>query len=163
MTQMFDPDMAVPNMRGWSLPAAMRLAFALSRKTDDEIAAEMGWSSSTANRIFHNQDYWPSLPNLPRLCLVLGNSVIPRWIIDNAVFHFDRVRPMDAPTLFTSLRQMMAETARLIEEGEKSLEDGKVVSQEARRVLRALADVFHVGGAMIAGLQAVIQREKGES
>lgn len=146
----------IPNMSGWSLPAALRLAFAMSDKTDDEIAAEMGWSRSTANRIFHNQDYWPSLPTLPKLCVVLGNIVIPCWIMDNAASMWGHAQPMDAPALFKALRRMMLEVARLLEEGERALEDGKIVSQEARRILRALADVFQVGGLMIAGLQAVI-------
>ncbi len=153
---------AVPNLRGYSLPAAMRMAFHLSGKPEDEIAAAMSWNKSTANRIFHNQDYWPSLPTLPKLCCVLGNAVIPRWIIDNADFLIDKAHPMQAPELFRDLRKMMAETARLIEEGEKALEDGRIVSQEARRILRALAEVFQVGGMMIAGLQAVIQDHKGE-
>ena len=153
---------AVPNMRGYSLPAALRMAFALSGKADDEIAAQMGWNKATANRIFHNQDYWPSLPTLPKLCVVLGNAVIPRWIIDNADFMLGRAQPMDAPSLFAALRRMIKEVAHLLEEGERALDDGKVVSVEARRILRALADVFQVGGIMIAGLSAVIQQDKGE-
>lgn len=151
---------SIPNMRGYSLPAAMRLAFAFSNKSDDEIAAEMGWNRSTANRIFHNQDYWPSLPTLPKLCVVLGNAVIPRWIIDNSDFILGRAQPMDAPALFKALREMMKEVAQLLEEGERAFEDGQVVSQEARRVLRALEDVFQVGCMMVAGLQAVIQRDR---
>ena len=151
---------SIPNLRGYSLPAAMRLAFAFSGKSDDEIAAQMGWNKSTANRIFHNQDYWPSLPTLPKLCVVLGNAVVPRWIIDNSDFILGRTQPMDAPALFKALREMMKEVAHLLEEGEQALEDGRVVSQEARRVIHALEDVFHVGCMMVAGLQAVIQNEK---
>lgn len=153
---------SIPNMRGYSLPAAMRLAFSFCQKSDDEIAAEMGWNRSTANRIFHNQDYWPSLPTLPKLCVVLGNAVVPRWIIDNSDFILGRVQPLDAPALFKALRQMMQEVAGLLEEGERALDDGQVVSMEARRVLRALEDVLQVGCLMVAGLQAVIQRDKGE-
>jgi transcriptional regulator with XRE-family HTH domain len=148
---------ALPDMRGYSLPAALRMAFALSGKSDDEIAAAMGWGSSTANRIFHNQDYWPSLPTLPKLCVVLGNTVVPRWITDNADFLTERARPMDASQLFKALRGMMRETAELLEAGERALTDGKIESLEARRVLRELEDIFKVGASMLAGLQAVLQ------
>ena len=100
------------------------------------------------------------MPTLPKLCVVLGNAVVPRWIIDNSDFILGRTQPMDAPALFKALREMMKEVAHLLEEGEQALEDGRVVSQEARRVIHALEDVFHVGCMMVAGLQAVIQNEK---
>lgn len=151
----------VPPLRGYSLPAALRMAFALSGKSDDEIAAQMGWSASTANRIFHNQDYWPSLPTLPKLCLVLGNDVVPRWIMENAEFIMQPARPMDAPALFKALRGMMRETAELLEQGESALNDNSIAVQEARRVLRELSDVFRVGGMMVAGLQAVLREGAG--
>ena len=126
----------IPCLRGYSLPAAMRLAFALSGKSDDDIAAAMGWGSSVANRIFHNQDYWPSLPALPKLCVVLGNRVVPYWIMDNADYLVEKARPMDAPALFKALREMMRETAELLEAGEKALTDGRIETLEARRACR---------------------------
>jgi hypothetical protein len=152
---------SIPNLRGYSLAAAMRLAFAFSSKSDDEIAAEMTWPPSTANRIFHSQDYWPSLPTLPKLCGVLNNDVIPRWIMDNSDSILGLVQPMDAPALFKVLREMMKEVAQLLEEGEHAMGDGKLVSLKARRILRALEDVFQVGCKMLSGLQAVIQQDKG--
>lgn len=153
----------VPDLRGYSLAASMRMAFSFSGKSDDEIAAAMGWTKSTANRIFHNQDYWPSLPTLPRLCGVLSNMVIPRWILDNTDFLVGQIKPTDVPTLFSQLRQMMREVSELMEEGEKAMQDGKIVSLEARRILRELSDLFSVGGNMIAGLQAVIQSERDQN
>jgi transcriptional regulator with XRE-family HTH domain len=157
MTKEFD---LVPSLRGYSLPAALRMAFAMSGKSDDEIAAAMGWSSSTASRIFCNQDYWPSLPTLPKLCVVLGNGIVARWIVDNADYTVADIKPLDAASLFRHLRRMMRSTADLLEAGEAALTDGKVETGEARRILRELTEIFQTGAAMLAGLQAVILEDR---
>jgi hypothetical protein len=149
-----------PNLSGYSLPAAMRLAFALSGRADDDIAAAMGWSRTVAARIFSNLDYWPSLPSIPKLCTVLGNTIIPRWIIANSYCAPERSVPLDARGLFSALRQMMREMAELLESGEAALNDGQIESLEARRVIHDLTDIFHAGAVMLSGLQAVLDREK---
>lgn len=68
----------LPNLRGMSVAAAMRLAIAYSGKPDAEIAAVMGWSASVASRVFSNGDYWPSLPSLPLFYAAVGNVTLFR-------------------------------------------------------------------------------------
>lgn len=147
----------VPDLRGLSFAAAFGMAFNLSGKSEDEVSSAMRWSRATANRIFHNQDYRPSLPTVPKLSSILGNTIIARWIIDNADFLVEHAKPTDVPTLFRQLREMMQAVAGLLEEGEKAMQDGKIVPIEARRILRELADLFRVGGSMVVGLQSVIE------
>ena len=152
---------AVPDMRGWAVQAAIRLAVSLSGKSDDDIAAEMGWTMSIKSRIFHNMDYWPSLPNIPKFCEVVGNAVIAAWVIDNANFLVKKTGPTDAPRLMRQLRELLRSLSDLLAEAEKALEDETIDSREARRVIRELLPLFCVGGEMLAGLQAVINQEKG--
>ena len=150
-------------MTGWAFSAAFRLAVSLSGKNDDEIAAAMGWSESVKNRIFHNHDYWPSLPTVPRLCAVLGNTIVARWIIDNANFLIRKVPPTDAPTLLRQLREAMKEFSDIMEHGQAALEDWHISRQEARRIIREMSDLMRVMGEMFAGLQAVILQDKEAS
>ncbi len=152
----------LPSLEGYSLASAIRMAVAVSDKNEDEIAAAMGWGSSVSNRVFSNQDYWPTLPTIPRFCEVTGNTILAQWIVDNTNFLAVPAQPMDAPTLMADLRKMMREFSELLRESEKALEDGSISTAEARRVLNELDDIFSVGSAMTSRLQAVIQRKKGE-
>ena len=143
---------AVPDMRGWSVQAAVRLATSLSNKSDSDIAAEMGWSESIRSRMFSNMDYWPSLPNIPKFCQVVGNAVIAAWVVDNANFLVKKTSPTDAPRLMRQLRELLRGLSDLLAEAEKALEDENIDSREARRVIRELLPLFGVGGEMLAGL-----------
>ena len=50
-----------------SLPAALSVAVSMSGKDADAICAAMNWSPKIGYRILNPQDdYWPSLPSLPR-------------------------------------------------------------------------------------------------
>ncbi len=146
----------LPNLRGMSVAAVMRLAIAYSGKPDAEIAAVMGWSASVASRVFSNGDYWPSLPSLPLFCEAVGNDIVPRWIMANMDILTERIAPMDAVSLLASMGNLFREMADVAAEGQAALIDGKVNPDEARRILRQLRDVFTVGGCMVARLQATI-------
>ena len=150
----------VPDLAGMSLPAAVRMAISFSGKSDDDIAAAMHWGKSQSNRFFHSMDYWPSLPNIPRLCEVLGNTIIARWIVDNADFLVLRVPPTDAPALFRQLRDMLKEMSGLMDEAQKAMEDGVISGLEARRIIHDLTGLFRAGAAMLAGLQARLDHDK---
>lgn len=84
-------------LKGMSAFSALRLAVSLSGRADDEIAAAMNWSPRVANRIFSNDSYWPSFPTLPRLCAVLGNDILARWVTVNASVLPEHVDAVDAP------------------------------------------------------------------
>lgn len=50
------------------LPLAMRAAACFSGLTDREIISRMGWEPRNGYRLLApNDDYWPSVPSLPRL------------------------------------------------------------------------------------------------
>ena len=152
---------AVPDLRGYPFAAAFAMAVAYSGKSETEIAASMHWSRSMSSRIFHNQDYWMSLPTVPDFCSVVGNTIVARWIIDNADFLVQQAAPADVPTLFRQLRELLREVAALMDEVQSASVDGEIDGRESRRMVRELTGLFRVGGEMLAALYARIEAERG--
>lgn len=158
---MFQP--TLDQLRGVSLQAALRLALATATKTEDEIAAAMGWSPAQQARFFRSHDYWPSLPNIPRFCAVMGNTVLPLWVIANTEFCETRSTPVDAAALLRGLGQMLTEMGGLAQDATKALEDGSVDELEAKRMLRRLRDIFTAGYTLVPRLQASLDEGNGGS
>lgn len=148
-------------LRGASVAAALRLAVARAGLPAARLAESMGWSPSVANRILSNGDYWPSLPTLPRLCGVLKNDIIPRWILANIPAGGKSPAPMDAAALILHIGDLFKEGADVAAECHAALADGCLTAQEARRIMRELRDVETVAGRMLAQLQATIEAERG--
>lgn len=60
---------------------ALRLAKQESGLTQSEIAGWPGASHAVIKRYFNvNDNYMPSLEMIPRLCSVLGNDILMRWV-----------------------------------------------------------------------------------
>lgn len=52
-----------------------------SGRSWEEVGAAMGWSPSVMSRIRNAEDsYFPSLPNLPTLCVVTRSTLILDWV-----------------------------------------------------------------------------------
>ena len=145
-------------LKGMSAFSALRLAVSLSGRADDEIAAAMNWSPRVANRIFSNDSYWPSFPTLPRLCAVLGNDILARWVTVNAAVLPEPVDAVDAPTLFTIMVELFGEMGDVAGEGRRALEDGSISELDARRILRELRGVLDKGAEFMGRLQANLEQ-----
>lgn len=150
----------VEALKGISLQAATRMALAATPKTEDEIAAEMGWSPSQQARFFKSHDYWPALPNLPRFCSVLGNHTIPMWVIANFNYVTINQTPMDAKCLLMSMAILFRDMGDLAIQGQKAVEDNEIDALEAKRMLRKLKDLFSTCYLMVPRLQATIDADK---
>lgn len=127
-----------------SFPAVMSLALAQSRLSRDDVASEMGWSPSMASRTFTESDnYWPQLPSVPRLCAVLGNTLILDWMRANAesLSSPRRADPLDPETLILGMGRLFAEMSDVAEVGARTIEDGKISRAEARRFMNELRDL----------------------
>ena len=145
-------------LRGMPAFAALRLAVSLSGKADDEIAAAMNWSPRVANRIFSNDSYWPSFPTLPRLCAILGNDILARWVTVNAVALPEPVDAVDASGLITLMGDLFAEMGDVANAGRNALADGQINDLDARRILRELRDVLDKGAEFMGRLQVNLDR-----
>lgn len=151
-------------LKTMSLPAAFGMAVALSGKSHDEIESGMGWGPDNARRILcMTQNYWPSLPSLPRLCEVLGNTVIAEWVMARATAslperHADAMGVADA---MRTLDRLMRETGDVLRVSGDAVADGEISDTDARRVLREVMHVVPVLANFIAGLQAVRDAQRG--
>lgn len=147
--------------RQMPLQTALRLAVTLSGKSDPEIAAAMSWTKTVENRVFSNGDYYPSLPTVVKFCDVVGNTILPEWIIANCGNCYDMAEPMDAVALISSMGNLFGEMAEVASEGKAALaDDGKVDAAEAKRILKKLRNVIAVGADMMGRLQARVEAEK---
>ena len=145
------------NLKKISLLDAMQLAVAASGKSRDDIGAEMGWSPTVTNRIFSTDNYWPSLPSIPRLCFVMGNTIVADWILANAEEYLKKQPEisLDAPGLIQELGRLFKEIGDVATQAERSVEDDKLTRLEARRIIRELYDVINKAMDMIAGLRGI--------
>lgn len=136
--------MSQNGLRRLALYDVLLLASSLSGKSLDEIAAEMGWSPSNANRIYSRDNYWPTLPNIPRLCAVLGNRKLLEWLevqaVECGLVH--EANSVDPAGLVMSLGRIMAEMGDVSRVAMEALEDGQISRAEARKLLRELRDVM---------------------
>lgn len=140
-----------------SLYDAIQLSVGRSGKTRDEIAAEVGWAASNANRIFSSENYWPSLPTVARFCVACGNTLLLDWLhtqVRLGGLRFDP-EPMDATTLVLSMGRMFRELGDVARVGERSVADGIISPDEARRLIRELHGLMEEVTATLSGLHAV--------
>jgi hypothetical protein len=144
-----DADLAV-----LSLPAAMRAAVAFSGLSDAQISARMGWKESQGYRILNpSDDYWCGLPQLPKLCAVLGNDILPRWVIIRAksatYFSADT---LDKERLVLDLAALFARCGQVGVRGDEAIQDGIINTQEAKKIRRAVEEVVRICSAMLGRL-----------
>ena len=140
------------SLKGYSLVSAMRMAIVYSHKTEDEIAAGMDWGAASASRFFSSGDYWPALPNIPRLCRVLGNTIILQWLMDNTETGVQPVKPLDAPAMLQSLGGLFGRMGAIAREGQDVLADNEIDAAEARRMIRRVQALLAEGESLLAGL-----------
>ncbi len=142
---------------------ALNLALRLSRKSRDDVAAEMGWTPGNADRIFGTENYWPTLPNIPRLCIVLGNNILIDWL--HAQAHAGGVKhhfpALDCGALLLDMNQLMRDLGDAAKEGERAVTirpgelapriDPAEASRLIKRLLSLCTDTIHT----IRGLRPI--------
>ena len=120
------------------LPLAMRAAACFSGLTDREIISRMGWEPRNGYRLLApHDDYWPSVPSLPRLCRVLGNDVLPRWLaIKSRVDMALPCRELTPEALLGELGDLFGRTGEVARRGQRSLEDGLITVDDIVDVIQ---------------------------
>ena len=140
-----------------SLPDALNLARIQSGKTIDEIQAEMSWKPGHAQRVFYDDSYWPSLPTLPKLCGVLGNTILLDWLQTQVEFGGLALKfeALDCIGLLRELNLLVLEMGEVSREAERAVADGTVDRAEARRICKEMRDVLNKGIVILNGLEAI--------
>lgn len=150
----------IPSLKDMSPKAALRMAIAYSGKTNRQIQEEMGWSNSFSKKIFSSQEALPSYAQFPKLCTVLGNSILPQWVLQNMSTKISRVSPMDAKTLLEGMAGMFDIMGDFAKEGHEIVKDWNVSPDEAWILLKRLRDFFELESLMFAQLEEVLSNKK---
>ncbi|WP_457571528.1 phage regulatory CII family protein [Desulfovulcanus sp.] len=145
------------DLKNISLFDAINMAVAKSGYSRDEIGALMGWTPAATKRIFSTDNYWPSLPTIPKLCSVLGNSILVDWLKVHTDEYLQQIQiqNLDAPGLVKELGQLFKELGDVALEGNRAVEDGQITTREARRIIKELYDVANKAMEMIGGLRGI--------
>lgn len=134
---------------------AFKLAVQQSGKGLPEIAKGMGWSQSLARRVFSAEKFFPSYPDLPKFCSVVGNLTIIHWLLSTATFYgIDEARQnLDCNALLRRVNDIFAEVGDVAEEARKSVADNRLEPMELRRLIQELSDVLQRGMALVGDLR----------
>lgn len=149
----------IPSLKDMSPKAALRMAIAYSGKTNRQIQEEMGWSNSFSKKIFSSQEALPSYAQFPKLCTVLGNSILPQWVLQNMSTKISRVSPMDAKSLLEGMAGMFDIMGDFAKEGQEIVKDWNVSPDEAWILLKRLRDFFELESLMFAQLEEVLSNK----
>lgn len=145
-----------------SLPAATKLAVALSGLSDDDIIARAGWSTGVGRRILNMSDnYWPSLPNVVKFCHAVGNTTLIDWLKEQTVCTISTIdAPITASELVLSMGELFESMGTLASDGGKAVADNQLDAKEARVLLRRVRNVMSQSARMLSQLEANVREEK---
>lgn len=152
-----------PDMRGMSAKSALRMAIAYSGKSNEEIRMAMGWSSSFAKKIFSSQEAMPSFVNMPKFCSVLGNRILPQWILQNMDNPVPNHEAMDAYGLLADMASMFELMGNFAKTGHAAIADWKLSREEVWNLLHQLRDFFEIQSCMFAELEEALHQQKEKS
>jgi hypothetical protein len=143
------------------LPDVIAQMVADSGKHRDDIAAEVGWSSSVSSRIFNpSESYWPSLPTVPRFCVACGSTLLIDWLVAQVEIGAVEIDPdeLDWVGLLLALTEMEKELGDVAREVRRAIDPkgakGRDLSRtEAKRIIREVQDIITKGVDIIKGLR----------
>lgn len=152
------------DLKCMTLTEAMEHAKMFSGKTHGEISRELSlalgmpkpFSRSAIEKWFNpdnDMSYFPSLPNVPTLCRILGNPIIIDW---QAAQYRDAATPCGVATAGTVCSFLPGLVDRFGHVGgavRTATEDGEVTPREAREIRATLAGLK----AEIASLEDLLE------
>ena len=129
-----------------SLLDALKLSVMLSGMSQDEVGAAMGWKPGNYDRIFGGGNYWPTLPNIPKFCVIVGNNILIDWL--HAQAHAGGVQhqfpSLDCQGLLIDMNQLIRDLGDVAKECERSVlvlpgeHTPKIEAAEATRLIKRL-------------------------
>lgn len=136
---------------------ALHLARRLSGKNEDEVGAEMGWNPGNTAKIFGAGNYWPTLPSIPRFCVIVGNNVLIDWL--HAQAHAGGVQhefpALDCPELLTGMTQLMDDLGSVASEAQRAVASESIEKGEAARLVKRLLKLCTNTVHTIRGLRPI--------
>lgn len=146
------------------LKDAFKLAIMRSGKTPLQVAREMGWTLHHSNHVFGLNDYLPSARDFPRLCNVLGNTVIIDCLYGKARTSCEPpTRDVDCAALMIRLNVLYTRLGKASDKGLKAIEDMRLEPREIRGIITELDQVIADTLETIADLRATERHLAGQS
>ncbi|MHC1701469.1 MAG: hypothetical protein AB9900_10880 [Humidesulfovibrio sp.] len=146
------------NYLNMSLHDVLHHATRLSGKSEDEVGAAMRWAPGNTARLYGQGSYWPTLPNIPKLCVVLGNTVLLDWLQAQAEaggVQYD-FEAMDCEALLMSLGKMFRELGDVAKAGERAVADRHIDAVEAKLLTRKLQMLCATVVRAIGGMRPIV-------
>ena len=142
-----------------SLADVLGLQVRRSGKTWEDVAAVCGWPAGVTNRIRQpDDDYWPTLPRLPRFCVATKSTLVCKWIQAQAEaggLKYRDPEPFDCMNALKALADLTIELGDVANEIREAVHNKTIDHQEAKRILRKLYDLCGGCMSMIAGMRAI--------
>jgi len=149
----------IPNLITITFAQALELARALSGKTYDQIADEMDLGVETVRRYFTDPTYDPPSKRIPKLCSVLGNTILIEWQAVHAGGYFvPVVAPGQIKKLVILMSELTKEFSDVLREDGEAREDGEYNTGELVDVEKEVKDLLVKGQQIIEFIS--IQRGK---
>ena len=140
-----------------SLLDAIKFAVMLSGLSQDEVGAAMNWKPGNYDRIFGSGNYWPSLPNIPKFCVIVGNNVLIDWL--HAQAHAGGVQhafpSLDCQGLLHDMTQLMRDLGDAAKECERAVANRQIEAAEATRLIKRLLSLCTDSVQTIRGLRPI--------
>lgn len=149
------------NMDSWE---AIRFAIEWSGKTRKEVASALGMNVGHINRYCSREDpHEPSLSMIRRLCLVLGNTVLLKWVeakLDTSEAHFPA--PENRAQVLTAIARAVAALGEANHLAAETEERG-ITPADAREIRSALLDVIGEARFVMGMLQHLAEHQSVET
>lgn len=131
-----------------------KLAMERSNKPAQVIAAELGCSVGSIRRTLSTDKYFPSFPDIPKFCAVVGNTLVIQWLNLRAM---DIEEPdhasVDCVELLNRVGELFTETGEVGFEVKEAIKDGKLEPHELRKVIKEVSDVAQTSTILIGDLR----------
>lgn len=144
-----------------AFPAALSLALGESGLSRDEAGNAMGWSVSKTSRVFNAEDnYFPAIPSIPDLCVVLRNDILLDWLRVNThelrKGRHDLFPQLSTLEVLQLLSQIGEQIGEVNAEVNKALEgDNKIQKHETPRIIKKAHKVLARYQELIIAMHAV--------
>lgn len=153
MQEFFD----TKSLAGMDPADAFKQAFALSGLTQNALMEKMGWKIDKTRRVFATGRYFPSFDELPKFCIVVGNTVIIQWLQMNIL---QGNRPIEhssinCQNLFARIGELFAEVGDVGQRGQEVVADGEIDLKETRQLKKEVGEVVTKGIEMMSDLGAL--------
>ena len=128
-----------------------------SGRSWEEVGELVGWGMANLGKIRDpGQNYWPTLPMIPKFCAHTKSELIVDWLhvqAKAAGLLFDTPQ-VDCQTLVAALGRLFADMGKLAEEGGEAVADSKLELHEVRALLRCLLTLVNEALGLLGGLRA---------